>query len=133
MTGQMRLVLQWAHRHSTQHERCPQQEAGAQKIPHDALPPLMSSEGQIEHDTDDKRVEQAPNVNEARQRAQRLIPRRDFSFNKVASRFGASGSFHGTIRIPETSSSDKEEVEIPRTSNVLVSTMSRATLEAPQQ
>ena len=72
-------------------------------------------------------------MNEARQRAQRLIPRRDFSFNEAANRFGVSGSFHGTIRIPETSSSDEEEVEIPRTSDVLVSTVSRATLEAPQQ
>ena len=93
----------------------------------------MSSEGQIEHDTNDERVEQAPNVNEARQRAQRLIPRRDFSFNEAANRFGVSGSFHGTIRIPETSSSDEEEVEIPRTSDVLVPTVSGATLETPQQ
>ena len=92
----------------------------------------MSSEGQIEHDIDDERVEQALNVNEARQRARRLIPRRDFSFNEASSRFGALSSFHGTVRIPETSSSNEEEVETLRTNDMLVPAVSRAAFETPK-
>ena len=92
----------------------------------------MSSEGQIEHDIDDERVEQALNVIEARQCAWRLIPQRDFSFNEAANHFGASSSFHRTIRILETSSSDEEEVKTPRTNDVLIPAMSKTAFETPQ-
>ena len=93
----------------------------------------MSCEEQGEQKTNEEKAEPILNVQDARQRAKQLIPRRDHTFEQAASMFAAIKSTPRAVTPVVVESTDEEEDGTPRTSDVLVLTVSKAMFEALRQ